>query len=122
MQTLPNNQSGAGKVSQNVGFLDAADVGLSMGVSKSSMGVDASSATSSVADGELSVDAMRIAPIYNNQSVPGYEECAGGSGHDVVWERGKGEAEGGKRRESTLGEMVGDKTSGGGVARGGSST
>ena len=95
------------------------------GVSKSSTGVDASSATSSVADGELSVDAMRIAPIYNNQSVPGYEECAGGSGHDVVWERERGgrEAEGaGKRRGSTLGERVGDKTSGGGVARGGSST
>ena len=65
------------------------------GVSKSSTGVDASSATSSVADGELSVDAMRIAPIYNNQSVPGYEECAGGSGHDVVWERERG---GGRQR------------------------
>ena len=64
------------------------------GVSKSSTGVDASSATSSVADGELSVDAMRIAPIYNNQSVPGYEECAGGSGHDVVWERERGRQRG----------------------------
>ena len=71
MQTLPNNQSGAGKVSQNVGFLDAADVGLSMGVSKSSTGVDASSATSSAPDGELSVDGINCTIISNNQSVPG---------------------------------------------------
>ena len=66
------------------------------GVSKSSTG--ASSATSSATDGELSVDGIDNCTIIQ-QSI--------GARTLLFLGEGKGEAEGGKRRESTLWEMVG---------------